>query len=54
MAKMGVNVSFESIQLAYLSAKATTGCRSLSSYLRELVQRDREADFAARNREAGR
>ncbi|MER8761983.1 MULTISPECIES: hypothetical protein [unclassified Mesorhizobium] len=50
MAKMGVNASFEPIQLAYLNAKATTGCRSVSSYLRELVQRDMEVDFAARDR----
>ncbi|WP_287230370.1 hypothetical protein [Mesorhizobium sp.] len=47
--KIGINISLERIQLAWLTAKATSEQRSISSVLRELIQRAGEADFAQRD-----
>ncbi|UVK39951.1 hypothetical protein LHFGNBLO_001366 [Mesorhizobium sp. AR10] len=48
--KVGINISLERIQLAWLTARATSEQRSVSSVLREVVQRAAEADFAQRKR----
>ncbi|WP_166487948.1 MULTISPECIES: hypothetical protein [Mesorhizobium] len=48
MSKIGVNLSFEHGQYSYLAARATSGQRSISSVVREIVQDRINAEIAGK------